>query len=98
MHRQLSRVGRGHGAAGLGRLFGAAEPKEQIVPLTITRAQRDAIYELVVTHLTGIGDVWVSVDRRDFAAAKRLGARSPRTCGCWRTSAGPRRSTARRSR
>jgi len=43
------------------------------VPLTITRAQRDAIYEMVVTHLTGIGDVWISVDRREFATAKRLG-------------------------
>jgi hypothetical protein len=43
------------------------------VSLTITRAQRDAIYEAVITHLTGIGDVWISVQRRDFAAAKRLG-------------------------
>jgi len=41
--------------------------------LTITRAQRDAIYEVVLTHLTGIGDVWISVDRREFATAKRLG-------------------------
>jgi hypothetical protein len=43
------------------------------VPLTITRAQRDAIYEMAVNHLTGIGDVWISVDRREFATAKRLG-------------------------
>ncbi|MDX6599149.1 MAG: hypothetical protein QOE87_3036 [Gaiellales bacterium] len=43
------------------------------MPLTITRAQRDAIYELVVTHLTAIGDVWGCVDRRQFATAKRLG-------------------------
>ena len=43
------------------------------MPVTISRAQRDAIYELVVTHLTGIGDVWMSVDRREFATAKRLG-------------------------
>jgi hypothetical protein len=41
--------------------------------LTITRAQRDAIYEAVMTHLTGIGDVWICVQRRDFASAKRLG-------------------------
>jgi hypothetical protein len=41
--------------------------------LTITSAQRDAIYEAVMTHLTGIGDVWISVQRRDFANAKRLG-------------------------
>jgi hypothetical protein len=43
------------------------------VPVIITRAQRDAIYEVVVTHLTRIGDVWLSVDRREFATAKRLG-------------------------
>ena len=43
------------------------------MPLIITRAQRDAIYEVVVTHLTGIGDVWMSADRREFATAKRLG-------------------------
>jgi hypothetical protein len=41
--------------------------------MTITRAQRDAIYEVVVTHLTGIGDVWISVDRREYAVANRLG-------------------------
>jgi hypothetical protein len=39
------------------------------VPVTITRAQRDAIYEMVVNRLTGIGDVWISVDRRPPRAA-----------------------------
>jgi len=43
------------------------------VPLTITRAQRDAIYEAVINHLSGIGDVWIVLQGRDFAAAKRLG-------------------------
>jgi hypothetical protein len=43
------------------------------VPLTITRAQRDAIYEMVISHLTAIGDVWLCIDRREFASAKRLG-------------------------
>jgi hypothetical protein len=57
----------------LGLLFGAPNRREQTVPVTISRAQRDAIYELVVTHLTGIGDVWMSVDRREFATAKCLG-------------------------
>jgi hypothetical protein len=47
--------------------------REQTVPLIITRQQRDAIYEAVINHLTGIGDVWISVQRRDFATAKRLG-------------------------
>jgi hypothetical protein len=43
------------------------------VPVTISRAQRDAIYELVINHLTAIGDVWISVDCREYATAKRLG-------------------------
>lgn len=98
MHRRLSRVARDRGVAGLGRLFGVPNRREQIVPVTITRAQRDAIYELVVNHLTGIGDVW----SRSIAASSRRpsawAARLPRTCGCWRTSAGPTPSTARRWR
>lgn len=43
------------------------------MPVTISRAQRDAIYEMVINHLSGIGDVWLGVHRRDFADAKRLG-------------------------
>jgi hypothetical protein len=43
------------------------------MPVMITRAQRDAIYQMVITHLTGIGDVWLSVKRRDFADAKEMG-------------------------
>lgn len=41
--------------------------------VTITGAQRDAIYRTVITHLTGIGDVWSAVQQRDFAAARQLG-------------------------
>jgi hypothetical protein len=47
--------------------------REQIVPLIIAREQRDAIYELVMDHLTGIGDVWTCVERREYATASRLG-------------------------
>jgi hypothetical protein len=43
------------------------------MPVTISRAQRDAIYELVVTHLTGIGDVWLCLERRDFSEARTMG-------------------------
>jgi hypothetical protein len=43
------------------------------MPLVITRAQRDAIYEMLLTRLTGIGDVWISVHGGDFGTAKRLG-------------------------
>jgi hypothetical protein len=41
------------------------------MPLTISRKQRDALYELVVDHLTAIGDVWIDLEKRDFATAKR---------------------------
>ena len=43
------------------------------MPLIIAREQRDAIYELVMDHLTGIGDVWTCVERREYATARRLG-------------------------
>jgi hypothetical protein len=43
------------------------------MPLTITREQRDAIYEVVLNHLTGIGDVWIAVQSRDFDYAQKLG-------------------------
>jgi hypothetical protein len=43
------------------------------MPVTISRGQRDAIYELVINHLTAIGDLWMCVDRREYATAKRLG-------------------------
>jgi hypothetical protein len=43
------------------------------VPLTISRAQRDAIYAIVIDHLTAIGDVWLCVSRREFAEAKTMG-------------------------
>jgi hypothetical protein len=39
--------------------------------LTINHDQRNAIYELVVDHLSAIGDVWIEFERRDFATAKR---------------------------
>jgi hypothetical protein len=49
------------------------QPQARIVPLTITREQRDAIYEVVMNHLTAIGDVWLAVDRGDFEEASRVG-------------------------
>lgn len=40
---------------------------------TITAEQRDALYDQILDRLSGIGDVWVSVERRDYSAASRLG-------------------------
>jgi hypothetical protein len=74
MHRRLSRaLAWAVGMVGPGLLLGAPNRREQTVPMTITRAQRDAIYEMVINHLTGIGDVRLSVQGGDFATAKRLG-------------------------
>jgi hypothetical protein len=43
------------------------------MPVTISRAQLDAIYELVINHLTAIGDVWLCVERCECATAERIG-------------------------
>jgi hypothetical protein len=43
------------------------------MPLIITRGQRDAIYEIVIDHLSAIGDVSLCVERREFADAKKMG-------------------------
>lgn len=44
------------------------------ITATITRDQRDGIYELVRNHLGGIGDVWIALEQsKDFATAERLG-------------------------
>ena len=68
------------------------------MPVTISRAQRDAIYELVITRLTAIGDVW-SVDRSPGLRRRdKMGREFAEDLRCWRTSGGPRPSTARRSR
>ena len=40
--------------------------------LTISREQRDVIYEVVVTHRAGIGDVWITLENRDIATSQRL--------------------------
>lgn len=43
------------------------------MPITITAKQRDALYGEVLTHLSGIGDLWLAVQGEDFATADRLG-------------------------
>jgi hypothetical protein len=58
MHRRLSRAWTRRAAwLDWAWLFGVPNRREQTVPLTITRGQRDAIYEMVISHLSGIGDV-----------------------------------------
>jgi hypothetical protein len=40
---------------------------------TIDRERRDALYQLVLDHLSGVGDFWIAVEEKDFAKAERLG-------------------------
>ncbi len=40
--------------------------------ITITAEQRDALYDLIVGRLSGIGDVWLAARTGDFEAAQRL--------------------------
>jgi hypothetical protein len=54
-------------------LLSARTGRSESISLTVTREQRDAIYEVVINHLSGIEDVWMAVERREFASAKRLG-------------------------
>jgi hypothetical protein len=50
--------------------------KEGAMPestVTISPAQREAFYQLVLDHLSGVGDLLLALERGDFAAAERLG-------------------------
>lgn len=41
--------------------------------VTINGVQREVFYELVLDHLSGLGDLALAVDKGDFATAERLG-------------------------
>ena len=49
--------------------------KEGTVPTaTITKEQREGLYELVRNHIAGIGDIPIAIEEKgDFAEAERLG-------------------------
>jgi hypothetical protein len=40
---------------------------------TIDRKRRNALFELVLDHLSGIDDFWIAIEEKDFAKAERLG-------------------------
>lgn len=65
---------------------------------TIDQGRRDALYELVLDHLSGIGDFWIAIEEKDFAKAERLGIESAKTSAFWTTSVGHRSTGARPSR
>jgi hypothetical protein len=41
--------------------------------IRISAAHRDALYQQVAEHISGIGDVWLAVAAEDFDTATRLG-------------------------
>jgi hypothetical protein len=41
--------------------------------LTITREQRDALYDQIFDRLSGIGDVWLAASMASYETATRLG-------------------------
>ena len=66
----------GSRTASLGPPFGALDERDAMpgkTTATINRERRDALYELVLDHLSGIGDFWIAIEEKDFAKAERLG-------------------------
>jgi hypothetical protein len=53
---------------------------------TIDRERRDALYELVLDHLSGIGDFWIAIEEKDFVKAERLGSDGSRFARRWRST------------
>lgn len=41
--------------------------------VTITGAQRDALYDQILDRLSGIDDIWTAASKADFETADRLG-------------------------
>lgn len=41
--------------------------------ITISREQRQPLHRLVTQHISGIGDVYLMIEQRDFATTERLG-------------------------
>jgi hypothetical protein len=41
--------------------------------LTVTAVQRDALYDRIVDRLSGIGDIWLAAESKDYETADRLG-------------------------
>jgi hypothetical protein len=66
---------------------GASTEGSTAMPVTITRTHRDAIYEMLINHLSGIGDVWLG------SSAETSPTRTPRA----QVRRGPQRSGGRHS-
>jgi hypothetical protein len=47
------------------------------MPVTISAAQREALYTQVLDHLSGIGDLWLAIESREYEKAGTLGHARP---------------------
>jgi hypothetical protein len=43
------------------------------MPITISAAQREALYVQVLDHLSGLGDLWLAIEGEDYPRADALG-------------------------
>lgn len=43
------------------------------MPITLSAAHRDALYDLILIRLSGLGDLWPIIERGNFDEADRLG-------------------------
>jgi hypothetical protein len=43
------------------------------MPITITAEQRNLLYDDILTHLSGIGDIELALNKKDYETAHRLG-------------------------
>jgi len=41
--------------------------------IRISAAHRDALYEQILDRLSGVGDLWMTIENEDFESATRLG-------------------------
>ncbi|HEY0319185.1 MAG TPA: hypothetical protein VGC49_12945 [Solirubrobacterales bacterium] len=41
--------------------------------ITITAEERDALYDQILIRLSGIGDVWIALEAKNYELADRLG-------------------------
>lgn len=43
------------------------------MPIILSAEHRDALYDLILIRLSGLGDLWPIIEREDFEEADRLG-------------------------
>lgn len=59
--------------AGVGGRPLGHHPKGRPVQITLSAEQRDALYDLILDRLSGLGDLWLLIELEEYATADRLG-------------------------